>query len=164
MVSQPLEKLPTDTLFRPMKQIKETPLVKDVMSRKMTTIRKGKSVEDAAKLIMRGQSTHLPVTSEDDRLIGIITAWDISKAVAQGKYDKLDRTMTRRVITATLDEPIDVTARKLEKYNISALPVIDKNRKVSGMITSDDISKLIAKRKGVVTTSNLKMKKVKRRK
>ncbi|MDI6903180.1 MAG: homocysteine biosynthesis protein [Methanocellales archaeon] len=147
-ISQPIEKLPTDTVFRPMKQIKETPLVKDVMSRKVTTIKKGKSIEDAAKLIMKGQFTHLPVISEDDRLIGIITAWDISKAVAQAKYDKLDRTMTRRVITATLDEPIDVTARKLEKYNISALPVIDKNRKVIGMITSDDISKLIAKRRG----------------
>ncbi|MDD2778412.1 MAG: homocysteine biosynthesis protein [Methanocellales archaeon] len=148
MLSQPMEKLPTDTIFGPMKQTKETPLVKDVMSRKMITIRQGKSVEDAAKLIMRGQSTHLPVTSEDDRLIGIITAWDISKAVAQGKYDKLDRTMTRRVITATLDEPIDVTARKLEKHNISALPVIDKDSKVIGMITSDDISRLIAKRNG----------------
>ncbi len=158
MVSQPMEKLPTDTVFRPMKQIKETPLVKDVMSRKMTTIRKGKSVEDAAKLIMKGQSTHLPVTSEDDRLIGIITAWDISKAVAQGKYDKLDRTMTRRVITATLDEPIDVTARKLEKYNISALPVIDKNNKVIGMITSDDISRLIAKRKGFTLQAPLEGK------
>ena len=162
-ISQPIEKLPKDTIFRPMKQIDETPLVKDVMSRKMTTIRKGKSVEDAAKLIMKGQSTHLPVISEDDRLIGIITAWDISKAVAKSKYDKLDRTMTRKVITATLDEPIDVTARKLEKYNISALPVIDKNRKVIGMITSDDISKLIAKRKGIVTTSNPKIKKVKGR-
>ncbi|MFC1786662.1 homocysteine biosynthesis protein [Halobacteriota archaeon] len=163
MISQPIEKLPTDTIFRPMKQIDESLLVKDVMSRKMTTIRKGKSVEDAAKLIMKGKSTHLPVISEDDRLIGIITAWDISKAVAKSKYDKLDRTMTRRVITATLDEPIEVTARKLEKYNISALPVIDKNRKVVGMITSDDISKLIAKRKGIVTTSNPKIKKVKGR-
>ncbi|NYT01130.1 MAG: CBS domain-containing protein [Methanocellales archaeon] len=162
-ISQPIEKLPNDTIFRPMKQTDKTPLVKEVMSKNVTTIRKGKSIEDASKLIMKGQFTHLPVISEDDKLVGIVTAWDISKAVAKSRYDKLDKTMTRRVITATLDEPIEVTARKLEKYNISALPVIDENSKVIGIITSDDISKLIAKRKGIVTTSNPKTKKVKGR-
>ena len=147
MISQPVERLPTDRVFKPMRE-KERPLVRDVMSRKITTIKTGLRIEDAAKVIMKGDFTHLPVVSEDEKLVGIITAWDISKAVALARYEKLDEIMTRKIITADADEPIEVTARKLEKYNISALPVIDKNRKVIGMITSDDISKLIAKRKG----------------
>ncbi len=53
--------------------------------------------------------------------------------------------MTRKVITARMDEPIDAVVRKMERYNISALPVVDAERRVIGMVTSDDISKLLKK-------------------
>jgi CBS-domain-containing membrane protein len=52
--------------------------------------------------------------------------------------------MTRRVVTATPDEPIDLAARRLERHNISALPVIDHMNTVIGIITSEDLSKLLA--------------------
>jgi len=55
--------------------------------------------------------------------------------------------MTKKVITTDSNEPLELAIRKLEKYNISALPVIDENRRVIGMLTSDEISKLIGKRK-----------------
>ena len=54
--------------------------------------------------------------------------------------------MTRKVITARMDEPIDAVVRKMERHNISALPVVDAERKVIGIVTSDDISKLLKKR------------------
>ena len=53
--------------------------------------------------------------------------------------------MTRKVITARMDEPIDAVVRKMERHNISALPVVDAERKVIGIVTSDDISKLLKK-------------------
>jgi len=47
------------------------------------------------------------------------------------------------MITASLDEPIDSVVRKFERYDISALPVVDSSKRVLGMITSDDVSKLM---------------------
>jgi uncharacterized protein (DUF39 family)/CBS domain-containing protein len=139
-LSQPVEKLPTDTKFKPMKQTKERPVVKDIMSRDVVTIKRDLGIENAAKEMVARGFTHLPVLSEGDRLVGIVTAWDISKSIASGK-DRLDEIMTKRVITADPNEPIEVVVRKLEKYDISALPVIDEDRRVIGMITSDMIAR-----------------------
>jgi uncharacterized protein (DUF39 family)/CBS domain-containing protein len=142
----PVERLPNKGVFKPMKQIKEQPTVADVMASRVTTIRQGLTVEDAAKVIMEGNFNHLPVVSDKDKLVGIITAWDVAKAVAQNKRDKLDDIMTRTVITADLTELIGTAARKLEQHNISALPVINNKNMVVGIITSDDISKLMTRR------------------
>lgn len=143
----PVENLPnTGVVFKPMKQIGEQPSVADVMSQRVTTIRQGLTVEDAAKAIMEGNFNHLPVVSDEDKLVGIITAWDIAKAVAKNKRDKLDDIMTRNVVTADASEPVDTAARKLEQHNISAMPVVNKHSRVVGIITSDDISKLVARR------------------
>ena len=143
----PVERLPgTGVECKPMKQIGERPTVADVMAKQVTTIQQGLTVEDAAKVIMEGNFNHLPVVSDEDRLVGIITAWDIAKAVAKNKRDKLDDNMTRAVVTADVTEPIDIVARRLEQHNISALPVVDKHSRVMGIITSDDISKLVARR------------------
>jgi CBS-domain-containing membrane protein len=37
----------------------------------------------------------------------------------------------------------EVAARKLAQHNISALPVVDQERKVLGIVTSEDLTKLI---------------------
>jgi uncharacterized protein (DUF39 family)/predicted transcriptional regulator len=140
-LSQPVERLPVDTTSKPMKH--RMTLVEDIMS-PCITIKQDFSIDEAAKEIVQHNITHLPVLSRDDRLIGIITAWDISKSIASHN-DKLEEIMTRKVIVAKEDEPIDLVVRKLERHNVSALPVIDGDRRVIGMITSDDISKLIGR-------------------
>ena len=70
----------------------------------------------------------------------------ISAAVAK-QHEELAEIMTKKVITASLDEPLELVIRKMERGNISALPVIDDGRRVIGLVTSDEISRLIRKRK-----------------
>lgn len=141
-LTAPVENLRRDSVVKPMRQPAEYPLVKDIMRRKFATIGADASIEDAAELIMKTQTTHIPVVSADGKLRGIVTAWDIAKAVAM-KHHKLSDIMTKKVITAAVEEPVDVVVRKIEHFNISALPVVDSANKVVGVITSDDISKLL---------------------
>ena len=146
-LSQPVERLPRDTVFKPMKETRGLPLVKDMMIREPRTINESASIAEAAKMILETQVTHIPVVSEEERLVGIVTAWDISTAVAK-HHEGLTEIMTRKVITADSEEPLELVIRKLERYNISALPVVDVDKKVIGMVTSDEISKLVGKRRG----------------
>jgi len=53
--------------------------------------------------------------------------------------------MSREVITATPDEPIEVVAKKMEDHQISALPVLNGRGQVIGLITSESISMLIGR-------------------
>ena len=119
--------------------------VKDVMALAATVIENA-SIEEAAKIIVDKRVTHLPVIAADGKLVGIVTAWDISKAVAM-KYTTLDQIMTRNVFTICIDASIEAASRKLEKHDISALPVVDADKRVLGIVTSDGMSKLIGQRK-----------------
>ena len=139
----PTARLPRQATLKPMKQLSAVPLVGEVMMPSIT-VSEAISVHEAAKIIVGKQINHLPVVSASNKLIGIVTAYDISKAVALDKGDGLKAIMTRRVITAMPDEPIDLAARRLERHNISALPVVDNLNAVIGIITSEDLSKLLA--------------------
>ena len=105
---EPLSRLGSS---RPMKQTKESPNVGDVMSKDVVTVGEDIEIEEAARLIVGGLFDHLPVISRNGRLMGIITAWDISKAVASGKASRIGDIMTRRVYSAKSDEPIELAAR-----------------------------------------------------
>ncbi|MEZ5334983.1 MAG: homocysteine biosynthesis protein [Methanolobus sp.] len=145
-VSMPVERLPKDVSAKPMKQTEGIALVSDIMAVNVVTIGKDESVYDAAKIIMDTAFNHLPVVGNDSSLVGILTAWDISKAVSQNKFDLVEDIMTRKVITASADERVAVVARRMDQDSVSAMPVINRDRHVIGIITSDDISKLYARR------------------
>lgn len=143
-LSSPVERIPVEGSAKPMKQTQEMPLIKDVMV-PVATIKVGFSVYEAAKKIIEDRFNHLPVVDEDKRLVGIVTSWDVSKALALSKDGDLAPIMTRNVITVSPEDPVDLAVRLLEKHNISALPVIDKDRKVLGIVTGEGLSKLISR-------------------
>lgn len=120
--------------------------VSDIAENNIPLIKKHSSIKEASEKIIETEQTHLPVIGENKKLRGIVTAWDISKAVAQ-QHNELEEIMTKEVITATEDESITEVTRKLEENNISALPVVNQKNEVIGIITSDIISQLIGKNK-----------------
>ena len=117
--------------------------VGDVMIKDVVTIRQGSSVEEAAMIMMTEGVTHLPVTDADGKLVGIVTAWDVSKAVAL-KLTQLEEIMTRNVVISAQEDPVEQAAKRMNEHNISALPVVDANHWVIGMITSDGVSRLVS--------------------
>ncbi len=147
LLTCPVEPLSRLGSSRPMKQTKESPNVGDVMSRDVVSVREDIGVDEAARLIVSGSFDHLPVISKDGRLMGIITTWDISKAVAGGKSSRIGEIMTRRVYSVGADEPIELAARTFDTHSISAMPVVDRDNKVIGMITSNHLSRLLARRR-----------------
>jgi CBS domain-containing protein len=139
-IGEAVKTLPTDTEFKPMKQTEIT-LVKQIMNKSVITVSPEQKVKEVAKLISKHNINHLPVL-KNDKLVGIVTSWDVSKALATDK-EKVSEVMTKKVITATENEAIAVIARRLEQHDISALPVIDKESRVVGIITSEDLVKLV---------------------
>lgn len=122
-------------------------VVGDVMVRNVPTIEEGSTIAVTARRLITLEVNHLPVLSSGGQLVGIVTSWDIAKAVARN-YLWLDEIMSKNVITTTPEEPIESAAKKMEENSISALPVIDENYHVIGLITSDAISMLIGRWNG----------------
>jgi len=142
-LTMPVERLPLDSVFRPMRQTEETPFVGNVMQ-KAVTCRESEEVQAIAERIVTRSVNHIIVVDDQGKLNGIVTSWDITRALAQGKKALAD-IVTRRVITAKLDEPLETASKRMAQHNISALPVIDNERKVLGIVTSEDVSKLLGR-------------------
>ena len=142
-LSTPIERLPTDTACKPMKQTKEITFVENLIHPAVTCREEGK-IKAVAQRIINRSVNHIVVVDNQGKLRGIVTSWDITKAVAEGK-EKLAEIIIKKVVTTTPDEPIEAASRKMAQHNISALPVINRQKKVLGIITSEDISKLVGR-------------------
>ena len=60
------------------------------------------------------------------------------------KYTLLEEIMTRKVVISAQEDPIERAAKRMNEHNISALPVVDADQRVIGMITSDGVSRLVS--------------------
>jgi CBS domain-containing protein len=132
---------------KPMHQSVKGPRVLDIMDRQVASIGEDEEITTAAKKLLKGETNHLPVINSDNILVGIVTTFDISKAVANpGKAHLVKDIMKKKVITTTPDEAVDIAVQKLEKYNISALPVVDGGHHVIAMLTAINLGKLFGGR------------------
>jgi glutamate dehydrogenase/leucine dehydrogenase/CBS domain-containing protein len=104
----------------------------------MPTIPANKTLHEAAAMLIDSSSSILAVLAEGGALAGVLTEWDIAHATAQGAPvdQPIENFMTREVVTVQPTDTILDTIRKLEHYEISAMPVVDRGC-VEGMVSSD---------------------------
>jgi CBS domain-containing protein len=142
-LTAPVERLPQDSAFKPMKQTETTPFVANVMHTAVTCL-ESEEIRVVAERIATRSVNHIVVVDDKMVLRGIVTSYDITRAMAQGK-NALAEVVTRRVITARPDEPLETASKRMAQHNISALPVIDSENKVMGIVTAEDVSKLLGR-------------------
>jgi acetoin utilization protein AcuB len=129
--------------------------VKNVMTRNPFTINQQDPVTDAQSLMRREKVHRLPVINNAKKLTGIISEKDLlyaspSPASTLNVYEmsnllsklKVERVMTREVITVAPDTLVEDAARMLVDNNIGGLPVMDGGRLV-GIVTESDLFRLL---------------------
>ncbi len=141
-LTSPIERLPTDTVFKPMRQT-EIPFVVTVMHPAITCT-ETEEIRDIAKRIVTQSVNHIVVVDDIGKLKGIVTSWDVTRAVAEGKKGLSD-IETHNVFTAKPDEPLEVASKRMAQHNISALPVVDVENKVLGIVTAEDVAELLGR-------------------
>jgi len=140
-LTKPVYTLSTETEFKPLKETKETHFVGNIMHNAVTC-QEDEDIKTVAKRLVENEANHVVVLDNSDTLKGIVTAWDITKSVANGNGG-LEDIIVRRVHTTSKNEPVETASRRMAEYNISALPVVASDKRLLGIITSEDISKLL---------------------
>lgn len=109
----------------------------DIMER-IVTLPLSSTLKQAAALLIDAGCPILAVLNTRNELAGVVTEWDITHAAAQGlELDTpVEKAMARPVISASPTDTILDLVRKLEYYEISALPIV-RNGEVLGMVSSD---------------------------
>ncbi len=120
------------------------------MSASPITVPPSLSVPEAQELMQRWLIRHLPVT-EGERLVGIVTDWDIRFSLppstgpltvweinARLARLTVGEVMTRDVITIAPDRPLEEAAQVMLENRIGALPVVEQGR-LLGILTETDL-------------------------
>lgn len=137
-------------------------LVKDIMTSDVLTVREDQSMLEARELLRGKNLISLPVTDDMKRIRGIITLDDIGKASPSdsstlSRYEanyllgrlKVKDVMRRTVVTVDADDTIEFVAYKLYKYKVNALPVVNQENKLCGIVSRSDIFRSIIEMMGM---------------
>lgn len=141
-LSRPVELLPNERKFKPLEARRRELKVRDIMTANVTTARPSHDIKAIANLMVKKGVDHIPIVDDDNRLVGIVTSWDLTKALASG-HSRLGDIMTTKVVTARENELPDIVTRRLAQHNISGVPVIDDMRRVIGIVTTGDLARFI---------------------
>ena len=76
------------------------------------------------------------VTANDRKLLGIVTVKDL--LLAEDDDDKIEELMITNLICVTTQTDQEEVARMFSKYNFLALPVVDGEHRMVGIVTFDD--------------------------
>jgi len=99
-------------------------------------------VEDAKKLMARYRISGVPITDENNTLVGILTNRDLRFETDDSK--KIGEVMTsKNLITANEGITLEKAKDILAAHRIEKLPLVDKNYRLRGLITIKDIEKAI---------------------
>jgi glutamate dehydrogenase (NAD(P)+) len=106
------------------------------------TISAGSSIRQAADLLVDTASPILAVLNEQNELVGVLTEWDFTHAMAMGSPDDqpLEDIMSKNVISAAPEDSILEVTRRLEHHEITAMPVVAEGC-VQGMISTDILAR-----------------------
>jgi acetoin utilization protein AcuB len=141
-------------------------LVKERMTRNPIFIRPDMPVTEAQSLMKREKIHHLPVLDKDEKLVGIVTEKDLlyaspSVATTLSVYEmtsllaklKVEKVMTRDVVSIAEDVPLEEAARIMADRRIGGLPIV-RGKALVGVITESDLFRIFielfgARQKGV---------------
>jgi len=105
---------------------------------KETTI--GRAIEVFRETTLPLESVaYLYVTDEDGTLVGVST---IRLLVTGDKEARLEGLMNRRLITVGPEDDIESVAAIFKKYKFLAVPVVDGERRIEGIITLKDMMEI----------------------
>jgi magnesium transporter len=88
---------------------------------------------------------YIYVVDRESHLSGVLSLRDLLRARADVRTGSL---MMRDVITSDVDDDQETVAEKLMRYNLLALPVVDEDHVLKGIVTVDDAIDVIRQESG----------------
>ena len=116
--------------------------VSEVMSRDVCLLKSTDSALQAARLLAREDIGAVPV-SKDDRIVGVVTDRDlVTRVIAENKTPaevKLEAIASNEPKYCFDDEDADHVARNMDQLLVRRLPVVDRDKRLVGIVSIEDI-------------------------
>ncbi|MEZ6187847.1 MAG: CBS domain-containing protein [Planctomycetota bacterium] len=120
--------------------------VESLMTREVLTTPATEPLVSALETMANERVRHVLVTDADGKLCGILSNRDVARATLTNPEHRLDiygttlaQVMTRDPITISAKAPLADAARLMLENHFNALPALDDQGQLAGILTSDDL-------------------------
>ena len=116
-------------------------VVRQIMEDAVVTTSPTSSAMTVAEILSEHSFGSLPVVEKDGTLRGLVTEFDLLKAVEQGKDLRevsVSDIMTKDVVSTTEETPIMQLIHLLQERHLIRVPVV-KDQKLVGMVARRDV-------------------------
>ncbi|MDD4599973.1 MAG: CBS domain-containing protein, partial [Negativicutes bacterium] len=126
--------------------IGEMPTIAEIMVRPIVT-RPNRGLAEAIMLMRRQKVDTLLVVDKDDRMLGRATVWDVQNHYSEENITLKDITRSD-VIAVGVNQNMSDAIALIREHRISALPVINDDNKLVGVITRASLVDVMADQLG----------------
>ncbi len=129
----------------------------DVMTRDVVCVDMDFTLGKAIDLCSQKRIRHLPVLDENKRLVGIVTDRDLryylsprlgtiseNNADRESMNRRVHQIMVRQVVCTTAETTLPEAAQLMLANRVGCLPIVDRDRRVIGIITTTDLLRYLA--------------------
>jgi len=113
-----------------------------IMSTEPHVVYHDQELEEAARLLLTHRIHGLPVVNQKKDIVGILSPADILKALPDEYDDIVENYFTHNLVPVYIDNPITIVMEIINITNETALPVLDEDRKLAGIVSEGDLFKL----------------------
>jgi len=115
-----------------------------IMTTEFFALSEDATAQDAIRRLQQATDAemvfYIYVTDKDDHLVGVLS---LRQLLTVPPATPLKNIATREVISVTVDMDQEEVARQVASYNLLAIPVVDKDGVLVGIITVDDVVDVI---------------------
>lgn len=104
------------------------------------TLRPHDTLATAEAIMSRYHISGVPITDEDNKLVGILTNRD-TRFVTPGPQSIAQYMTSENLVTAAVGTTLEEAKAILHRHRIEKLPLVDENGRLKGLITVKDIMK-----------------------
>lgn len=105
------------------------------------TMRPQNKIFEAKEVMKKYRISGLPITAENNKLLGILTNRDIRFETRLNL--SIDKVMTKDLVTVPLGTSLEEAEKLFHKHKIEKIMMVDENFQLKGLITYKDILKRI---------------------
>ncbi len=125
-----------------------------IVNEEYISINKDQDIADAAKLFYEHRIHGLPVIDKNHKLVGILSPSEILKIIIEKNITiEVKELHARTVVPVYMDTPINIIMEIISITTEDALPILNDNGKLIGIVTDGDIFKLSELKEGLEQSS-----------
>ncbi len=111
-----------------------------IMNANMPKVLPDRKVSQVREILKINQLDGVAITNEEGKLVGIVTMYDLLKAIEEGRRDvSVEYIMTKNVVTLSPFHTLADAIEYFRVYGYGRFPVVDRDGVFLGMVTPLDI-------------------------